>query len=116
MFCPLESLELKTETCPARTCIYKSQAGKCGHEELTGDNVTVYDIAEIRGEKPYKVKSAAASGKQANTLGVTVARYADFIRASFPAQGVQTVNTEQDTHVNRVLQNTFNLHPHQHQY
>lgn len=116
MFCPIESVELKTESCPARTCIYKGQAGKCGHADLTGDNVTVYDIAEIRGEKPYKVKSAAASGKQSITVGVTIGRYADYVRNSFPVTGVQVVNKEQDTHVNRVLQNTFNLHPHQHQY
>ena len=116
MWCPLESIELKTDTCTARTCMYKGQGGRCGHAELTGDNVTVYDIAEIRGEKPYKVKSAAASGKQAITVGVTISRYADYIKASFPTYGNQIVNKEQDTHVNRVLQNTFNLHPHQHQY
>lgn len=116
MFCPIESIEMKVETCPARSCIYKGVGGKCCHENLTSDGVGVLEIAEARGEKPYKVKSSAASGKQAITIGVTVSRYADFIRESFPTSGVQTVNTEQDTHVNRVLENTFSLHPNQHQY
>lgn len=116
MFCPIESLEMSAEQCPAKSCIYRGVGGKCCHAELTADSVTVIDVAEARGEKLYKVKSAAASGKQAITLGVTIGRYADFIKASFPHQETQTVNREQDTHINRVLENTFSLHPHQHQY
>lgn len=116
MFCPLESVELSIDQCPAKQCIYKGLGGKCCHAELTSENVSVIDIAEARGEKLYKVKSSAASGKQAITMGVTIGRYAEFISASFPRQEAQTVNVEQDTHINRVLENTFNLHPHQHHH
>lgn len=116
MFCPVESVEMSVDQCPARSCMYKGVGGKCCHAELTSDTVTVVDVAEARGEKLYKVKSAAASSKQAITMGVTIGQYAEFIRASFPRQEAQTVNVEQDTHINRVLENTFNLHPHQHQY
>lgn len=116
MFCPLELVEIKTETCPVKRCMYKGNNGKCFHDELTIDTVSVIDIAEARQEKPYKIKSAAYTGKQAITVGVTIGRYADYIRDSFPVKENQTVNEEQDTHVNRVLENTFNLHPYQHQY
>jgi hypothetical protein len=116
MFCPLEHIEMRVETCPARSCIYKASGGACAYEKLTKEDVSVFDIAEVRAEKPYKIKSSAASGKQAIVTGVTISKYADYIRESFPSHGLQTVNEEQDTHVNRVLENTFRLTPHQHQY
>jgi hypothetical protein len=117
MFCPIESVEMKVEVCPARSCMYRGIGGRCFYTELTDESVTVIEISDIKGEKLYKTKSAAASGKQAITIGVTIGQYAEFVRASFPnTQRDQTVNGKQDTHVSRVLENTFNLHPHQHQY
>jgi hypothetical protein len=116
MFCPLETIEMRVDTCPAKACMYKGVGGQCKHAELTSDTIGILDIADVRGEKPYKVKSAAASAKQAITVGVTIGRYADFIKASFPRAGSQTVNDEQDRHIGRVLENTFGLHPHQHKH
>lgn len=116
MFCPLESLELKVDTCPVSKCMYKGLGGKCCHDVLTAEGVTVVQIALVRGEKAYKIKSQAASSKHAITLGLTIAKYVEFIKDSFPVQEIQTVNKRQNSHLDRVLENTFSLSPHQHQY
>lgn len=116
MFCPLESVELKVNTCPVSVCMYKGVGGTCCHAQLTSESVSIVHIAAVRGEKSYKIKGQAASSKQAVTMGLTIARYAEFVKASFPVQDVQTVNKRQDSHLDRVLENTFSLSPHQHQY
>jgi hypothetical protein len=79
MFCELEQIELKVNTCPVR-CAYRLSNGQCGYQELTAEDVTVQKIAELRGHKVYRVKAQAASSKTMIQLGIMMDRYADYIR------------------------------------
>lgn len=118
MFCPLEKLELKVNTCPTRNCIYKGVGGSCNYELLTKENVSIKEIAGVRQKKPYKVQAMATTAKQAVILGATLMSYADYVKDSFPntTKKVQTVNKQDDTHLSKVLYIVFGLNSDQQKY
>lgn len=115
MFCALEQIELTVSTCPAKKCMYKTATGDCGFSQLTEDNITPAAIAIIKGQKPYKVKSAIKSSVSKIKIGLAIDRYSDFVRSSFPArrpvpvaEEAEVVN-EIDSHVRKVLRRVFGL-------
>lgn len=121
MFCPLERIELKTNHCPAQSCLYKSQANSCLHDELTSDDVSPQVIAEAKNIKVYKAKQEIAEAKANISIGVTALQYAEFIKLSFPNIGAvdrlyssQTVNGLEDR-ISQVLLNVFGLSQYQQQ-
>ena len=120
MFCPLERVELKVETCPARRCMYKGVGGTCNHGELTGDDVNVKMIADVRQKKPYKIQTMAATAKQAVIQATVVLQYSDYIKNSFPTLTIsksQTVNKPDDsTQVGLVLSIVYGLTEEQQKY
>lgn len=121
MFCPLERLELKVDTCPVKTCMYKGLGGTCYYQTLTKDGVSTKDIAEARQKKPYKVQTMAMTAKQSVILGATILSYADYVKDSFPNAGKnnQTVNNSDGSNsnqVSKVLTLVFGLTPEQQAY
>ncbi len=116
MFCPLERIELKVNYCPAKKCMYKTQSSTCGNSELTAEELTVYDIAKIKGVKPYLVKAEASKAKVGLSRGLGAWRYAEYIKDSFPSTEVTTVDKSVEQTVNmtedkkyRVLKTVFGL-------
>jgi hypothetical protein len=113
MFCHMIQAELTVSVCPAK-CQYKTATGGCGFTELTEDNVEPRTIAELKGEKVYKVKTAINQSVRAIKIGLAVDRYADFVKSSFPALRMRykteagTVNGI-DSHVSKVLRKVFGL-------
>jgi hypothetical protein len=62
MYCPLEEIELKTDTCPAK-CIYRKSSGKCAHNELAfNEELNIDAIAEILEIEVEIVKEEARKG------------------------------------------------------
>lgn len=119
MFCPLTRIEIKTDYCPAKTCMYKDHKSGCAHDELTKEGLTVVEVAEIKGIKPYKVKADASLAKDMLSKGMVILKYGDFIKDSFPSgpdqvitQGPQTVNGGEDQ-TYKVLLNVFGLSEYQ---
>jgi hypothetical protein len=119
VFCPLEKLELMTETCPARSCMYKGVGGSCHYTQLTTDGVAIKDIAEVRQLKPYKVAAQATTARQAVVIGTILIQYANYIKDSFPERQLDNkakehpVNNQDDKHVRRILTSVFELSPRQ---
>jgi hypothetical protein len=125
VYCGLEHLELTVSLCPVKCC-YRRGNGQCGFQELSDDGVDVQTIAAIKGEKTFKVRTAATAATKNIKLGLAIDRYAEYIRQSFPrhieknSQVVdfppikvgETVN-EKDSHVSVVLSTVFGLAPNQ---
>lgn len=109
MFCPLEKIELRVQTCPAKQCMYQGVGGSCHYEKLTADEVDLQDIAAARSQKLYVVRTHMAAAKASVTLGVTLIKYTDFIKDSFADSGNRTVNNLEDNQVAKVLRVVFNL-------
>jgi hypothetical protein len=118
VFCPIEKLELKVNTCPACGCIYKGVGGACHFTTLTKENVGVKDIAAARQKKPYMVQTMASTAKHSVTLGATLLSYAQYIKDSFPGRqnSSQTVNKQDDTQLSKALYVIFGLSQEQQKY
>lgn len=120
MFCPLERIELKTNTCPISKCMYKDTIGQCQHDLLTTDHVSAQEIADVKQLKLYKVKADASQAKEMITKGLIANRYSDFVKDSFQTAGpvqnsevAQTVNGVEDAQIRKVLLNVFGLSKYQ---
>ncbi len=87
MFCFLEKIELATTTCPVR-CMYRGKDKTCEYKTLTPDSddaglvvhVTAKTISEVKGIKLYKVKELVSNAKVRINIGLTILRYAEFLK------------------------------------
>lgn len=121
MFCPLKKLELTVSVCPAQGCMYKCPEGLCKYKDLSKDEVSVKDIADIRKIKLYKVQAMASTAKQSVMLGATLLSYADYVKSSFHGgkKNKQTVNKHDSSgsnQIGKVLSVVFGLTPEQQAY
>lgn len=89
MFCYLESVELTTQLCPAKSCVYQNQVKQCAYKELTSDTdeagkeipVTPHVVANLKGLKLYKVKEEMTRGKLRVKVGLAVLRYSEYLKS-----------------------------------
>ena len=89
MFCYLERVELKTQLCPAKSCIYQNQVKQCAYKELTSDTdesgreilVTPQTVAAIVGIPLYKVKSEMTRGKLRVKVGLAILKYTEYLKS-----------------------------------
>lgn len=116
MYCPLEQIHLTVETCPITRCIYRDQQGQCQHKRLTqrtGDGttegVTAETIADVKGQKLYKVKVDSQSGKHNLSVGLIIDKYVDYVINSFPSQPVNKEVPDNEQPVAFVLRKIFCL-------
>ncbi len=87
MFCFLEKIELETTECPVK-CMYRGKDKRCEYRTLTPDSdeagfdvhVTAKTISEVKGIKLYKVKESVAEAKIRIKTGLTILRYAEFLK------------------------------------
>jgi paraquat-inducible protein B len=93
MFCEIERVELRIDTCPVR-CMYKAANGKCSFTKLSDEDVDVITISQLTGRKVYKLKAQASSAKQMIEIGLAIDRYCDYIRDTVPKAHEQTMNVK----------------------
>ena len=105
MFCKIVRVEMKTQVCPVSSCIYISPCGKCKHKELTEENVSPETIAEIKGIKPYLVKTKITEARERIKIGIVSKKFADFIKDN----KLQSVNKVEDTNYQGVLLDVLSL-------
>lgn len=115
MFCPLIKIELKTDYCVSKSCMYKGADKKCHYEVLTQDVVTPQTLAEVKGIKLYKAKALVNEAKTDIEIGLIALRYSEYISDSFPVIPeteklivAQTVNAVKDS-TKELLKSLFGL-------
>lgn len=99
MFCPIEQLELKVDSCPIPRCIYHSRSGSCLHDKLAGESTDVKVLADMRAEKAYRVRTTVQEARARIQIGTILLQYSEYIRDSWPDQTVNEVALNADDRV-----------------